>query len=114
MYGELPPVERLNAAAPYPDWLRALDRVAGDEARVVIERDGTPVAALLSIGDLRAFLWMDAARREEFAPLHELQRAYAEAFAGVPEEEIEAEIAKAIAEVRAENREALRRTASAS
>lgn len=52
---------------------------------------------------------MAAARREQFAPL---LRSW-EAFKDVPPEEVEAEAAKALAEVRAERREALRRSTRA-
>ena len=101
MLGELPPVERLDAAAVPDAWRATLERVAAGEARALLRRDGKPIAALLALDDYLLFVRLDERRRKDFAALDELQRAYAEAFADVPEDELEAEIAKAIKEVRA-------------
>lgn len=100
MIGELPRVERLDAETVRTDWLPALARVASGEVRLLIERDGTPLAALISADDFKLFLRDDRKRREQLSALY----ASWEAFKDVPPEEIEREIEKATAEVRAERR----------
>ena len=102
MIGELPRVERLDAETVRDGWLPALARVAAGEERLLIERDGQPVAALISAEDFKLFVRLDKQRRDALAAIEHLQSSFAEAFAGVPDAEIEAEIAKAIAEVRGE------------
>ena len=72
------------------------------ETRVLIEKSGIPVAALVSAKDLQDLARMDAQDREAWAVLEAMR----EPFRGVPPEEIEREAAKAIAEVRAERRAA--------
>ena len=54
------------------------------------------MAALISASDFRLFLRLDERRRADIAALTQLQQKFAKAFAGVPEDEIEAEIANAI------------------
>lgn len=112
MIGQLPQVERLDAGDAPATWRETLARVAAGEARVLLERDGRRLAALISVADFRRFIEWEARHRESVAALTQLQQAYAEAFAGVPQEEIEAEIAKAIKEVRAEQATADHRAAS--
>jgi prevent-host-death family protein len=77
-------------------------RVYEGETRIIVERDGIPVAALVSPEDLELIdeTVRERARQERFAILDEMQAA----FADVSEEEIERETAKALAEVRAEMR----------
>lgn len=70
------------------------------EARVVVEKAGIPVAALVSTEDLWRLDRLDRERAESFRILDEMGAA----FVGVSEEEIERETAKALAEVRADMR----------
>jgi hypothetical protein len=77
-----------------------LNKVLRHEARVLVEESGVPVAAIISVRDLERFERMEAARAERFRVIDELQRA----FADVPEEELQREISRAIADVRAEDR----------
>jgi PHD/YefM family antitoxin component YafN of YafNO toxin-antitoxin module len=105
MIGELPRVERLDAETVRDGWLPALARVAAGEARLLIERDGQPVAALISAGDFKVFLRDDKERRKFQAALEATRKA----FDGISEEEIEREVEKAIKEVRAERRERMSR-----
>lgn len=72
-----------------------------EETRVLVEKSGIPVAALVSPADLARLVRFDRERDErerDFAIIDEMR----EAFKDVPPEEIEREVAKAIAEVRAE------------
>lgn len=77
-----------------------LNQVFRREKRVVIEKSGVPVAALVSADDLEQLRRFEEQRREDFTVLDRLR----EAFSGVSAEEIEREVARAVAEVRTENR----------
>jgi prevent-host-death family protein len=81
---------------------QVVNRVARGEARVVVEKSGLPVAAIISVEEYRRFMAQerDAARRA----LHEAFCRISDAFKDVPDEELERELAKAQAEVRAELR----------
>jgi prevent-host-death family protein len=72
-------------------------QVSRKEARVIVEKGGEPVAAIVSMEDWRKLARLEAEREERFAVL---ERARA-AFADVPDEEIEAEFDRALAETRA-------------
>jgi prevent-host-death family protein len=77
-----------------------LNSVYRGEGRVVVERSGIPVAAIVSPQDLAALDRLDAQRAELADVLAEMR----EAFKDVPQEEIEEETNKAVAEVRAQMR----------
>jgi prevent-host-death family protein len=94
-----PVTETINVTEARRGWSRLLDRVFKREARVIVEKSGIPVAAIISIQEYEFFLDMKARREERFKILDEMRAA----FADVPPEEIEREVAKAIAEGRAEN-----------
>lgn len=79
-------------------WSEAVDTVASDKARIRIERSGTPVAGLVSARDLE---WL-ALRDQRLEELRAVVSQMREAFAEIPEEEIEQEVARALAEVRSE------------
>jgi prevent-host-death family protein len=97
-----PLVETINVTEARRGWSDLLNRVFRREARVVVEKSGIPVAAIISIRDFELFQLMKAKREESFKLLDEIGAA----FRDVPPEEIECEVAKALAEVRAENRAA--------
>jgi hypothetical protein len=77
-----------------------IDLVQQGEVRVVVEKDGIPVAVFVSPQDLERLNQLDAEWEDDFAVFDEMGAA----FAGVPLEEIERETAKAVAEARAEMR----------
>ena len=79
------------------------------QGRVVIERSGIPVAAIVSPQDLAALNRLDEQRAELADVLAEMR----EAFKDVPQEEIEEETNKAVAEVRAQMRAERERAAKA-
>ncbi len=97
--GELT-TETMSAATVRDGWSDVLNRVFRKGTRIVIEKDGVPVAAMVSADDLELLNQLDAQRREALKLLEASQAA----FAGQPPERVEAEIAKAIAAVRRENR----------
>ncbi len=78
-----------------------LTEVYAQQARVIIERGGIPVAAVVSPDDLAR---LERAEAEQEARLKVLARMR-EPFKDVPAEEIEREVARAISEVRRENRQ---------
>ena len=80
---------------------RLVNEVYRKEARVLIEKSGIPVAALVSAEDLARLAQLDREREERERRFAVLDRMRA-AFKDVPPEEIERETAKAVAEVRAE------------
>jgi len=75
-----------------------LDQVARGHHRTIVARDGKAVAAIIPISDFRR-LERDDERIEEWFKTLEAIR---EPFKDVPPEEIEEEVARALAEVRAE------------
>ncbi len=77
-----------------------LNSVYRGQGRVVIERSGIPVAAIVSPQDLAALNRLDRQRADLAGVLDEMR----ESFKDVPQEEIEEETNKAVAEVRAQMR----------
>jgi prevent-host-death family protein len=74
------------------------NEVSRQRLRIVVADSGTPLAALVSLDDLERLARIDAEREARFAVVDRMR----EAFADVSTEEIEREVAKALAEVRAE------------
>lgn len=68
------------------------------------------MAAIISADDLERFNRMEAQRAERFKALDETR----EAFRDVPDEELEREVAKAVAAARQKHRKATQRAAKAS
>ena len=79
---------------------RLVNQVYRRETRVMVEKSGIPVAGIVSAEDLRRLDQLDRERAERFKVLEE----FGEAFKDVPVEELEREVARALAEVRAERR----------
>lgn len=100
MSDNIPPRETIAASQARQEWSTVLNKVFRQEARMLVEKSGVPVAAIISVRDLERFERMEAARAERFRVIDELQSA----FADVPEEELQREISRAITDVRAEDR----------
>jgi len=98
--GEMKDQRTMKASEVRDKWSEAVDTVANDRARIRIERSGIPVAALVSPRDLE---WL-AERDRRLAELRETVEQMRAAFADVPEQEIEREVAKALEEAREEMR----------
>jgi prevent-host-death family protein len=79
---------------------RLVNQVYRRETRVMVEKSGIPVAGIVSAEDLRRLDQLDRERAERFKVLEE----FGEVFKDVPVEELEREVARALAEVRAERR----------
>ena len=78
-----------------------LDRVSRGEARVVVTQDGTTLAALVSVDDLRRLEQLDREWNERTKAIER----FSQAFADVPTEEAEEEVARIIAERRRQRAE---------
>jgi prevent-host-death family protein len=93
-------IATIAASQARAEWAQLLNRAHANAAPLLIEKNGVPVAALISPRDLEFLLRERERREQDFAILHEMQAA----FAHVPDEELEREINKAVAEARAELR----------
>jgi prevent-host-death family protein len=95
-----PTKKNVNLQTAQEELGRLLKQVQSGKLRIVIESDGTPVAAVISVQDLDLFEFLEHKRDERFEILKEI----GDAFKDVPPEELEQEVARAITEVRAESR----------
>lgn len=95
------PVTRtINASEARNQWSSLLNMVYRKETRVLVEKSGIPVAAIISADDLERFTRFEMQRRERFKAL---EGSWA-AFEGEDPDEIERQVARAIGEVRANRR----------
>ncbi len=94
-----PTTQTVKASEARQQWSELLNRVFRRQTRVIVEKSGIPVAAIISAEDLEHFHRLEAERAKDFAILDEI----GEAFKDEDPAEIERQTAKAIAEVRAEN-----------
>lgn len=88
--------ETMSASDSQKHFGEILERVAQDEDRIIIERDGVPVAAIVPISVLQADEERDSARQQALAALREVQAA----FSSIPEDELERELEQALAEAK--------------
>lgn len=93
-----PTVRTVDANEVARTWSKLLNDVAESHDRVIVERDGTPVAAVISAADLERFRRLEGLAHF----LDDREVAVSLSLKDVPIEEIEREAAKALAEVRAE------------
>jgi prevent-host-death family protein len=99
-----PMIQTIKASEARQQWSGLLNKVFRKETRVIVEKSGIPVAAIVSADDLERLIRLEAERAERFTALDRLR----EAFADVPDAELAAEVARAVAATRAEH--AARRT----
>jgi prevent-host-death family protein len=103
-----PTTQTIDVTEARQKWSQLINKVFRREARVIVEKSGIPVAAIISAQDLERFNRWEAKRARDLAVLE----AMSEPFKDAPPEEIEREAAKALAEVRQEMREERRQQAS--
>ena len=96
-----PAIQSMKASEARQQWSQLLNKVFRGETRVIVEKSGVPVAAIISAEDLERFTWLEAERAERFKVLGRMRAP----FQDTPPEEIEREVARAIEEVRQEQRE---------
>jgi prevent-host-death family protein len=98
---EREPVTRtMRASEVRQQWSQLINSVFRREARILVEKSGIPVAAVISAQDLERLTRFEEDRGRDFAILDEVGAA----FKDVPPEELEHEVARALADVRAEHR----------
>ncbi len=92
--------QTMKASQVRQEWSKLLNTVFRGKTRVVVEKSGIPVAALISAEDLERLKQFEAQRAERFKVLEERWAA----FQNEDPEAIEREVAQAVAEARAEIR----------
>ena len=90
----------MKASDVRAQWSQLLNKVFRSKTRVVVEKSGIPVAAVISAEDLQRFTQLEEQRKERFKALDKMR----EAFKDVSPQEIEQEVKKAISQVRTEKR----------
>jgi prevent-host-death family protein len=99
MYTRQPTTEMIKASDARQQLPTILNRVFHRETRVLVEKSGIPVAAIVSADDLRRLEQLDKQQEDDLAFLERMRSK----FEGVPAEEVERETDRAIAAVRARN-----------
>lgn len=87
MRAQQPTIETMKISDVRGQLNSLVNRVYRHESRVIVEKSGIPVAGIVSADDLRRLDQLDRERDARFAIIDELRQA----FAGVPDEEIERE-----------------------
>ena|SRR5579859_3805411 len=105
-----PVTQTMKASDARQNFSEVLNRVFRRETRVLVEKSGIPVAAIISAQDLERLTRLDEERKKDFAILDEIRAA----FHDVPPDEVEREVARAIQEVREAPSQPPRRSASRS
>jgi prevent-host-death family protein len=98
-----PTTQTLNVTDARQQFSQVLNQVFRRETRVVVEKNGIPVAAIISAEDLRLLDRLEARERERaerFATLDEVREALRDA----PDDELEREVTKALESARRERR----------
>ncbi len=90
----------MKASDARQQWSGLLNRVFRKETRVVVEKSGIPVAAIISTEDLQRMEESEKRRGEAFKALD----ATREAFKDIPDEELAREVVKAVKAARAKLR----------
>ena len=90
----------MKASDVRQQWSQLLNKVFRSQTRIVVEKSGIPVAAVISVEDLARFNNLEELREQRFKALDDMR----DAFKDVPADEIEREVKKALNQVRAEKR----------
>ena len=89
--------QTMKASDARQQWSQLLNKVFRDQTRVIVEKSGIPIAAVISAEDLSRLTQLEEGRNERFKVIDRIR----EAFKDVPADKIERQVKKAIAEVRA-------------
>ena len=101
-------IKKVSASDARQQFASMINEIAREGTRVVIEKNGAPVAAVLSINDFLHLRSLEVQSPEITA----LFERMSEPFRDVPPEEIEAETERILAEIREEDRLARRKAAT--
>jgi prevent-host-death family protein len=96
-----PMTKTIKASVARQQFSQLLNEVFRRETRVLVEKSGIPVAAIISASDFKRLARLEQERAERFKILDEIGAA----FKDVPAEEIEREVKRAITQVRQQNRQ---------
>ena len=96
-----PITQTLEAPEARQHWSQILDRVSHRQARIVVERGGIPVAAIVAADDLERLTRLEAQRAARFAVLDEIHARNADR----EPDEVERDVAKEVAAMREEERQ---------
>ena len=97
-----PTTETVKASEARQNFSSLLNEVFRGEKRVIVEKSGVPVAAIVSPTDFNRLGRYERRRRDRFKLLEE----FSQAFRDVPDAEVEREVAQAVQEARREQRRA--------
>ena len=92
--------QTMKASVVRQKWSELLNKVFRGETRVVVEKSGTPVAAVISAEDLKRFTELEEQREERFKALDKMR----DAFKNIPSDKLEEEIENALNLVRKEKK----------
>lgn len=93
-------VETMSVSEARQRFSDTLNRVREEDVRIIVEKSGIPVAAVVPISVFEGDEQRERQRQEALDALKSAQSGFVDA----PEEEIERELAKAIAEVKQERK----------
>ena len=88
--------QTISASTARQEWSKILNKVFQEETRIVVEKSGIPVAAIIPAEDLKRLDQLEKERAERFRILDEVKAA----FKDIPEAEIKNEVDQAITRVR--------------
>jgi prevent-host-death family protein len=108
MRANQPKIQAMKASEARQQFSRAINSVARHETRILVEKNGVPVAAIISSDDLRRLEKLDAEDQHAWNVLEAMSKP----FRGVPSEEIEQATERIMAEIREENRRSRSRAAA--
>jgi prevent-host-death family protein len=102
MRTHVPTIQTMKASEARQNFSQLLNQVFRGETRVLVEKSGIPVAAIISAQDLDRLNQLEAQRAERFKALAESWMA----FDDVSVDDVEEEVAKAITAARQKQRDA--------
>jgi prevent-host-death family protein len=91
-----PMTKTIKASEARQQFSQLLNEVFLRETRVIVEKSGIPVAAIVSAEDFKQLARIEEERALDFAILDEMRKA----FKDVPAKEIEREVSRALREIR--------------
>ena len=91
-----PSTETLNVSDARQNFSQLLNRVYHGETRVIVEKSGIPVAAIVSAEDFRRLSDLDAKRADRTALLKRMRAA----FADVSDEQLVRDVSRVVEDAR--------------
>src|SRR3954453_328202 len=97
---QLPQNQTLNATDVRANWSQVLLDVYNHKSRVLVQKGGIPVAAIIAMDELKRYQRIEQERAERFKVIEEGWEAFKDLELG----DVEAEVPKVVAEVPADIR----------